>query len=314
MHLGHDHSCGAHGESSHGHHASFDSQSPKLRRTLVIGMIINAAFVVTEFVAGWLANSVALLADAAHNLGDVCGLGLSWLAVYAASRAPNQRHTWGYRRSSMLAALAHAVALISLAVFTIWEGAERFFLPSEVHAPTIIGVALVGILINGVTAVLLFRHDQGDLNVRGAFLHMLADMMVSVGVVVTGILIAFTNWLWLDPVTSFIIAGVILATTWKLLTQSLALNLDAVPSRLNLEDIAATLGALPGVDEVHDLHVWSTSTTSVALTAHLVRSETSATDSLLAEAASVLRSRFGITHSTLQIESTSRSADCERCD
>jgi cobalt-zinc-cadmium efflux system protein len=307
--LGHSHGAAC----THGAH-THAGDSPRLSRTLIAGLLINAAFVAIEFGAGIWVNSVALIADAAHNLGDVYGLVLSWAAVALAQRAPTKRHTWGLRRSSMLAALGHAVALCALALFTIWEGVERLFNPQPIHAGTVVAVAVIGIGINGLTAWMLSRHNQHDLNVRGAFLHMLADALVSVGVVIAGLLLGYTGWLWIDPLVSFLIAGIILATTWGLLVESLSLNLDGVPRQLSLDEIAATLRSLPNVIEVHDLHVWSTSTTSTALTAHLVRASGDETDSLLAEAATLLKNRFGITHSTLQIESPESAGACARCD
>jgi len=267
-------------------------------------------FVGAEAFAGWISNSVALLADAGHNFGDVLGLALSLFAVRLSLRPPTERHTWGLKRSTILAALVNALALIALVVIIFHEAAQRLLAPSPVDTGVVAITALIGIVVNSLTAWLLHRHDQSDVNVRGAFLHMLADAAVSAGVVASALLIAWTGWVWVDAAVSFLIAGVILAGTWGILIESLRLNLDAVPRGIELKEIIQALEGLPGVGQVYDLHVWRTSTTTSALSAHLVRGNLSDNDEFLGSATKLLKERFGISHATLQVETSRLSEGC----
>jgi cobalt-zinc-cadmium efflux system protein len=257
---------------------------------------------------------VALLADAGHNLGDVLGLALALFAVRLSLKPPTKRHTWGLKRSTILASLVNALALVAMVIIIAREATERILYPAPVDTSVIAVTALIGIVINSLTAWLLHRHDQADVNVRGAFLHMLADAAVSAGVVISALLISWTGWLWIDTAVSFLIAGVILAGTWNILIESLHLNLDAVPQGLDLGQVKQALAELPGVTEVYDLHVWRTSTTSSALSAHLIRSTMSNNDEFLLSASSLLKQRFSIAHATLQVESKRLSQGCVEND
>jgi cobalt-zinc-cadmium efflux system protein len=300
-HAGHDHSHG-HG---HGHHHHLGPASHD--RAFAIGVALNTGFVVAEAAAGWLANSVALLADAAHNLGDVMGLLLAWGAAALARRPPTQHRTFGWGRSSILAALTNAmVLLISVGAIGV-EAARRLLAPEPVGEGTVMLVAAIGIVINGATAILFMRGRDRDLNIRGAFLHMASDAAVSLGVVVAALLIGITGWLWLDPVTSLLIAVVITVGTWGLLRDSVNLAMDGVPGGVVPQEVRAYLDSLPGVAEIHDLHIWALSTTETALTVHLVCDDPSAH---LPDIARELRDRFGIGHTTVQVETHEQAADC----
>jgi len=306
-HGGHDHDHNhGHSHGGHGHShapASFD-------RAFLIGIALNTGFVIAEAAYGFIANSLALLADAGHNLSDVLGLLLAWVAASLAKRRPSARFTYGMKRTPILASLANAMLLLVASGAIVLEAVRRFSDPAPVAEATVIWVALVGIVINGVTALGFMAGRKNDLNIRGAFLHMVADAVVSLGVVVSGLVMLYTGWLWLDPAVSIVIALVIVAGTWSLLKESISLSLDAVPERIDRRAIETYLGGLPGVTEVHDLHIWAMSTTEVALTAHLVRPGASLDDGLLAQACTGLSTRFGIGHATLQIESGDPAHPC----
>ena len=292
---GHDHGH-AHGHGGHNHApASFD-------QAFRIGIALNASFVAIEAGFGFVANSMALLADAGHNLSDVFGLLMAWGAAAAAKRAPSPRFTYGWRKSSVLAALFNAVFLF-IAVGAIGiEAIRRFGAPQDVASDLVMAVAGLGIFVNGVTALLFARGRRGDINIRGAYLHMAADAAVSAGVVVSGLIIAQTGWDWLDPVTSLAIVAVIIWGTWGLLRDSVTMALDAVPPSIDPHAVEAALGGLPGVARVHDLHIWPMSTTESALTAHLVTPDGFPGDGFLNAACAMLRDSFGIDHATLQVE------------
>ena len=276
-------------------------------RAFAIGVALNLGFVLLEWTYGRLSNSLALQADAGHNLSDVLGLLLAWGASVLAQRQPSYRRTYGLRRSTILAALINAVVLLVAVSAIAMEAFERLGQPAPVATTTVMAVAAIGIAINTATA-LLFLRGQHDLNIRGAFLHMAADAGVSLGVVLAGAAIWATGWTWIDPAMSLLVAGVILASTWGLLRDSVDLALDAVPRDIDPQAVRSYLRALPSVAEVHDLHVWGMSTTEAALTAHLVIPDRSADDALLARIERDLHDRFGIEHATLQIE-TSRQCD-----
>ncbi len=271
-------------------------------RAFAIGIGLNAAFVVVEAVLGWRVGSLALLADAGHNLSDVAGLVLAWVAALAAGRLPDQRHTYGWQRASILAAFANAVLLLVAMGSLLWEAGHRLQSPAPTDGFTIIAVAAIGVLVNGATAALFMSGSKGDMNIRGAFLHMAADALVSLGVVVSGAVYLRTGWDWLDPVTSMAIALVIIAGTWSLFRQSLHLLFDGVPESVVLAEVDAVLRAQPGVAEVHDLHVWGMSTTDIALSAHLVMPGGHPGDAFLEKLADELHDQFEITHPTIQIE------------
>lgn len=263
---------------------------------------LNVGFVVVEALFGFLTSSLALLADAGHNLSDVLGLLLAWGASWLAQRPPSKRYTYGLRRSSILAALINSVVLLVAMGSITWEAIHRFTNPTSIPGTTIIGVALVGVAINTATALLFISGREQDLNIKGAFLHMAADALVSVGVVLAGIAIVTTGWLWFDPAISLIIVVVVVIGTWQLLKDALNLSLDAVPNHIEPAAVRTFLTELPGVAQVHDLHIWAMSTTETALTVHLVMPEGHPGDRFLAYVCQELHDHFGIEHSTIQIE------------
>jgi cobalt-zinc-cadmium efflux system protein len=304
----HDHSHDQHGlPGQHGHlhvPASFD-------RAFAIGVGLNVAFVLAEFVFGLRAHSLALVSDAGHNLSDVLGLSLAWAGSVLARRGPTPRRTYGLRRFSILAALGNAgFLLVAVGAITV-EAIARFYHPQPVASGSVMLVAGIGIVINAGTALAFMRGRHGDLNIRGAFLHMLGDAAASAGVVVTGLLLSLTGWLWLDPAVSLLLVALILWSTWGLARDSLDLALDAVPPGIDPDAVAAALRELDGVMEVHDLHIWGMSTTDVALTAHLVRPCGGNEDAVLAEATRQLHLRFGIAHATIQLERGLAIHPCE---
>lgn len=300
----HDH-CDGH---NHGH-----SHAPKnFDRAFAIGVALNTGFVVVEVVFGLLSNSLALLADAGHNLGDVLGLLLAWGASVLVRKLPTQRHTYGLRRTSVLAALTNALVLLVAVGAIAWEAILRFGHPESVESGTVILVASVGIFINGFTAWLFMSGKEQDVNIRGAYLHMAADAAISLGVVVAAIAMRFTGWLWLDPVVSLAIAVVIGVGTWSLLRESLNLALDAVPASIHPSKVEAYLASLPGVKAVHDLHIWAMSTTEIALTVHLVKPDAVIDDALLVQINNELREQFEIHHTTVQFELGDASHPCKQ--
>jgi cobalt-zinc-cadmium efflux system protein len=276
------------------------------------GVGLNLAFIVVEASAGLLVNSLALLADAGHNLSDVLGLLLAWAAHYLSHLPPTSRRTYGWRSTSILAALFNALILLVAIGGIAWEALRRFAEPAEVIGTTVIWVAAVGVVINTATAFLFLRGRHEDLNIRGAFLHMAADAGLSLGVVLAGVGIIWTGWLWIDPATSLLIALVIFISTWQLLRESFDLALHAVPKGIDTEDVKHCLNQLPGVQDVHDLHIWAMSTTETALTAHLICPQPSDSDALLADAGEQLHEQFGIEHTTLQIERQPEAASCRQ--
>jgi cobalt-zinc-cadmium efflux system protein len=303
MSTAHDHSHGGH---SHGPgHAHGPTN---FGRAFAIGIGLNVAFVAIEFTYGLLANSMALVADAGHNLSDVLGLVVAWIAAVLSKRPPSDRYTYGLGGSSILAALFNAVLLLVAVGAIVLEAVQRFFNPEPVASITVMVVAAVGIAINGATAWLFASGRKGDLNIRGAFLHMVADAAVSAGVVVAAFVILLTGWVWLDPLTSLVISGVIVWGTWSLLRDSLAMSVSAVPGHIDPQAVRRYLESCAGVSAVHDLHIWPMSTTETALTAHLVVPAGHPGDEFLAIAATELRRRFGIGHATLQIEISAETA------
>jgi len=289
---GHDH---AHGHGHHHHPADFG-------RAFLIGIILNLGFVVVEAVYGWQANSMALLADAGHNLADVLGLATAWVGAVLAKRPASRRFSYGFRGASILAALANALLLLIAVCLIVYHAAWRLIVPDLVKGDTVILVAAIGIAINLGTALMFVRGRKSDINVRGAYLHMIADAAVSAGVVVAGIGITFTGWLWIDPVTSLIVAGMIFLATADLFRESLTMAMAGVPRSIDPEKVEAHLVGLDGVTRVHDLHIWSMSTTEYALTAHLVMPDGFPGDPFLQGCAHEVAHHFGITHSTFQIE------------
>lgn len=288
---------------AHHHHPPGHDHAPRdFGRAFVVGMALNLGFVAVETVYGVLAGSMALLADAGHNFGDVLGLLVAWVATLLARRGRSERFTYGLRSSSILAALANAVLLLVAVGGIGWEAVRRFAEPAPVAGATVMAVGAIGMLVNGATAWLFAAGRRRDINIRGAFLHMAADAAVSLGVVAAGGLVLWTGQSWIDPVTSLVIAAVIVWGTWDLLRQALTLSLQGVPAGIELAEVRAVLERLPGVACVHHLHVWAVSTTEAALTGHLVMRRGHPGDAFLAFAARELRDHCGIGHATLQIE------------
>ncbi|WP_173015832.1 cation diffusion facilitator family transporter [Bradyrhizobium sp. TM102] len=302
-HHGHHHHDHADHGPGHGHdHGHGHVHAPaNFGKAFAIGISLNAALVVAEAVYGYLGNSTALLADAGHNLSDVLGLVVAWGASIAARRAPSGRFTYGFRASTILAALANAVFLLVATGAIGWEAILRLREPEPVAGVTVMVVAGIGILINGFTAMLFASGRKDDINVEGAYLHMAADAAVSLGVVVSAALIIWTGWLWLDPLTSLVICATILWSTTSLLRGSIDMSMAAAPKGTDLAAIRSFLLARPGVSAIHDLHVWPISTTETALTCHLVM-PTGAGDAFLMETAQLLKTTHRIGHTTLQVE------------
>ena len=306
-HHGHGPSHGhSHGHGGH-HHApeTFD-------RAFAIGITLNILYVAAEAGFGLWSNSVALLADAGHNLSDVLGLAVAWGGAALARSAPTKRFTYGLKGSTILAALSNALLLLVALGAIVLEAAQRLADPRPVPGLTVAAVATVGIVVNGVTALLFARGRHGDVNLRGAYLHMAADAAVSAGVVGAGAVIWLTGWRWLDPATSLVLAAIIIVRTFDLLRESGEMALAGVPRGIDFDKVAAALAELPGVARVHDLHIWPMSTTEPVLTAHLVIPDGVAGDgggdAFLRRAEAMLHTRFGIGHATLQVES---GADCD---
>ncbi|MEZ5926497.1 MAG: cation diffusion facilitator family transporter [Hyphomicrobiaceae bacterium] len=298
-----------HGPAGH-HHGHTHHHAPgDFGRAFAIGTALNIGFVILEAVYGILAGSMALLADAGHNLSDVLGLLVAWGAVALGRRAPSRRFTYGLRSSSILAALTNAILLLLAVGAIAWEAVRRLAEPEPVAALPVIVVAGIGIVINAVTAWLFRLGGKADINIRGAYLHMAADALVSLGVVVAGVLILWTGWLWIDPLASLTIAAIIVWGTWSLLRQSTNMALQGVPDGIDPATVRNYLLGLPGVASVHDLHIWPMSTTETALTCHMRMPSGHPGDGFLRELGHALDHRFAIRHATVQIE-TSEAGEC----
>ena len=294
--MGHDHS-----HSTTSFNAAF-----------AVGIALNTAYVLFEVIFGFIGHSLALLADAGHNLSDVLGLLLAWGASAMAKSAPTKRRTYGLRGSSILAALFNAIFLLISVGAIVWEALRRFRAPTDVAANTVIWVSLIGIAINTATALMFRPGRECDLNIRGALLHMAADAAISAGVVIAGCAILWTGWSWIDPVVSLIISAVIIWGTWDLLRESINLALQAVPRGIEPEKVERYLAQLPGVARVHDLHIWAMSTTETALTVHLVKPDGNIDDELLARVCDDLQTQFHIGHVTIQLECGSDAHPCKQ--
>jgi cobalt-zinc-cadmium efflux system protein len=302
VHADDDHCGHAHGAGGHGHApANFGA-------AFAIGIALNTAFVLVEVIFGYASNSVALVADAGHNLSDVLGLLVAWVAVILSKRAPSAQYTYGLRGSSILAALFNAVFLLVAVGAIGWEAIQRLLHPEPVAGVTVMVVAAAGIFVNGITAYLFASGRKSDLNIRGAYMHMAADAAVSAGVVVAGLVIMMTGWTWLDAATSLVISAIIVWGTWGLLRDSMAMSLNAVPPGVDPAAVRDYLEKCPGVVEVHDLHIWPMSTTEVALTCHMVIPAGPPGDAYLMDISHHLKEHFGIQHATLQVETDPSSA------
>jgi cobalt-zinc-cadmium efflux system protein len=299
MGLGHDHS----------HHHSTPKSGKDFQFSFLIGIGLNIAFVFIEAIYGLIANSMALVADAGHNLSDVLGLVFAWLAVWLSGKQATSRFTYGYRRTSILAALVNAVVLLLVCGGIAWEAIRRFQTLEEVSSDILIGVAAVGIIINGATALLFYRGQEKDANIRGVFLGMAADALISLGVVIAGVIMKYTKIYWIDPVISIVIVSVIIIATWGLLVDALKMSLDAVPKGIDIGEVKKYLEGLEGVNSVHDIHIWPISTTETAMTAHLVVKDLD-TNEFLHETSHELEKKFEIVHTTLQLESSHSTIVC----
>ncbi len=306
------------GAHSHGHdhghdHAPGHHHAPRdFGRAFAVGVVLNTAFVVVEATFGFLSGSMALVADAGHNLSDVLGLLVAWAATIAARRPASARFTWGLKSSTILAALANAVLLLLAIGAILFETVHRLIWPVAPDGGTMIWVAALGIAINTATALMFMKGRKHDLNVRGAFLHMAADALVSVGVVAAGVVIVLTGWVLIDPLISLVIVAVIGWGTWGLLRDSVKLGLNAVPQGIDEGAVRALLAGLPGVASVHDLHIWPMSTTETALIAHLTMPGGHPGDDFLHQTTHELEHRFAIGHATLQVE-TGEGEHCGDC-
>jgi cobalt-zinc-cadmium efflux system protein len=301
----HEHGHG-HGHGHHGHHHHAPDATG---RAFMIGITLNTLFILAEVGFGLAARSLALLADAGHNVSDVLGLCMAWGAVWLGQKKPSARFTYGLRSSSILAALANAIFLLVATGGIAWEAVVRLFNPEPVESGLVMAVAAVGIVINGATAMLFMAGRKNDLNIRAAFAHMAADALVSAGVVIAGLLILLTGWSWLDPAVGLVISAVIVIGTWGLLKDSLGLALHAVPPHIDAVAVRDFLARADGVQNVHDLHIWGMSTSDVALSAHLRMKNGHPGDPFLRGLSTDLRDKFHIGHSTIQIE-LGDEADC----
>jgi cobalt-zinc-cadmium efflux system protein len=296
---------------AHPHHYPHDAAgAPRFGAAFGIAIGLNLAFVVAGVVFGILSNSMALIADAGHNLGDVLGLVVAWIASLLALLAPSRRYTYGLRSSSILAALFNAVLLLVVTGAIAFEAINRFYDPAPVAGITMMVVAGIGVAINGISALLFMGGRKHDLNIRGAFLHLLSDALVSVGVVVAGLAIYLTGHAWIDPVVSLIISAAIVYGTWGLLRDAVNMTLHGVPAGIDPEAVMNFLRATPGVADVHDLHIWPMSTTETALTCHLVMPAGFPGDEALRRVSDDLRAKFGIPHATIQVEISDPTTDC----
>lgn len=308
---GHDHGGHSHAGHDHGHrHGPGHHHGPATYdRAFAVAAAVNLAFVAAEIVFGLWANSVALVADAIHNLGDVLSLLLGWGAAWLSRRPPSNRRTYGWGRSSILASLVNAVILLVSVGGIAVEALQRLFQPQEIASGVVMAVAAAGIIVNGGTALLFMRGRENDLNIRAQFLHLGGDAAISAGVVLAALVISLTGLEWIDPLASLVVSVLIIVSSWGLLRESVDLTMDAVPAQVPAQDVSAYLRTWPGVTEVHDLHIWALSTTDTALTAHLVFDDEKP-DRRLHDLTTTLRQRFGIGHATIQIESRADAALC----
>jgi cobalt-zinc-cadmium efflux system protein len=307
--LAHDHD---HGDGHHHHrHVSLEDASGTTMRLFAIGIAINLVFVLVEVFFGWWGDSLALFADAGHNFGDVIGLGLAWGATALATKKPSGRFTYGLGGATILAALANAMLLLIAVGGIVYAAFQRLRVPAPVDDTVVIWVAAAGIVVNGATALLFLSRRRKDLNVRGAYLHMLADAAVSAGVVMAGLVIRYTGANWIDPAMGLVIAVVILGGTWGLMRDSMRLALSAVPNHIDVDAVRRYLAEQDGVEAVHDLHIWAMSTSENALTAHLVMPGGHPGDEFLCDVAETIATRFSIGHVTVQIETADGPSPCK---
>lgn len=309
MSAGHHHNHGHSTHSHHDRHGAHGHMPTNFSRAFALGIALNITYIIVEVVYGLLAGSMALLADAGHNLSDVLGLAVAWAGAELAKRPPSKRFTYGLGGSSILAALLNGLFLLVACGAIALEAIERFSTPSPIASMTVVIVASIGIVINFGTAMLFVRGQKEDINIRGAFLHMMADAGVSAGVVVGGIAIYFSGWNWIDPLISLLIVVLIFWSTWGLLSEAVRMSLAGVPRNIDVEEVHAYLASLPGVQTVHDLHIWPMSTSETALTAHLVLPAGHPGKGFLATIQKEMITLFSIHHTTIQIELENEEAD-----
>jgi cobalt-zinc-cadmium efflux system protein len=313
-HVHHHHPAEDHSHNhSHGHGHHHHAQIPKhITRAFVIGILLNASFVVAEVIGGFYTHSLALLTDAGHNLSDVASLGLAWFATRYALKKSSKTFTFGYKQSTVLVALLNACILLLALGAVAYEAILRLIEPHAlpVEGKTVAYIATAGIVINTITALLFMREKDKDLNMRGAYLHMASDALVSLGVVVGGIIMLYTHWFWIDAAISLAIAIVIVYGTWGLLRESLRLSLNGVPTEIDLQKVYAFFKSMEGIAEVHDLHVWALSTTENALTVHLVVPGGVLSENFYTHVREELKEHYHIGHSTIQIESNKDHTNC----
>jgi len=306
--MAHEHHHHDHAHHHHGHHNAVAT----FNVAFITAISCNLIFTIIEIFFSFKANSMGLLADAGHNFGDVLGLLMAWGATLMLKRSATERYSYGYKKTTILAALGNALLLVLATAFIIYESIEKLLNPVSVNEMTVIVVAFIGILVNGGTALLFLKSQETDLNIKGAFLHLAYDALISVGVVIAGITIYFTGWLWLDPVVGLIIVVVISLGTWSLLRRSIDLIMGAVPHGIDQQAVKKYLSQIPGVTAIHDLHIWGLSTQETALTAHLVMPERFLSDEEYQEINHKLRHDFKISHVTLQIEKGHTDFPCEQ--
>ena len=302
--MSHNHSHNT--KDGHNH----DHGEVNYNKAFIIGSLLNISFILIELWFGYSSKSLSLVSDAIHNTTDVFGLFISWAGIWFATRKPTNKRTYGFGRGSILTSLINAIIILVAAGGIFVEGIHRLGSPVSVMGSTVVWVAIIGILINGITALLFLQGRKNDINIRGAFVHMAVDALVSLGVVVAGLLITLTGFAWIDPIVSIIIAGIIVLTTWSLMKDSLNLALDAVPEHVNRDEIKKYLETLPGVCAVHDLHIWAISTKETGLTAHLVHGDITIAENVVQKATKELESKFSIGHVTLQVERDTSGRFC----
>lgn len=307
--MGHTHHHD-HDHAHHGHHHAPQS----FNRAFALSVGFNLSFTVIQIISALIAGSMSLLADAIHNFGDVFGLVLAWGANYLLSLPPRKRYSYGYKRTTIIAAIINALILVGTSVLITYQSFYKLFHLSEMNEHIVAIVAAIGIVINGGTALLFMRGAHEDLNIKGAFLHLLGDTLISFGVVVAAVLIMFTGWMWIDPIVGLLIVAIIMWGTWGLLRDSVRLILDAVPHHIDQQDIQAYLQQIPGVDAVHDLHIWGLSTKEIALTAHLVMPAQTLSDADIKNINHDLKEKYRIDHATIQVEKGSAEHPCHRSE
>lgn len=300
-----------HNNCTHNHfHAHHNQTKRNYNRSFAIGISLNIIFVIIEAMYGFFANSLALLADAGHNLSDVAGLLIAWGAFWLSTRKPTTSYTFGLRKSSILSALLNAFFLLVAIGIILWEAIHRLMTPNIVESKTIMIVAGIGIVVNSLTAMLFFKDKNDDLNIRGAYLHMAADALISAGVVISAVVIFYTSWDWLDPIVSIVISLIIIYGTWNLLKDSIRLSMDAVPADIDPIAVKKYLESLPDVREAHDLHIWAMSTNETALSVHLTMNSNSMTNATLTKISVHLKNNFKIHHPTIQFELYEENFEC----